>query len=397
MTLPMDHVALTREEFTKRFEAQPRTFYAPGRVNLIGEHTDYNQGFVMPAAIEFGTWVAIAPRDDNKLVLVSLEFNDKKEYDLDDPSHERQRHWTDYPRGVALTLKRAGYKIGGANLVVHGNVPIGAGLSSSASVEVASALALLRASSLDVSPKELALLCQRAENEFVGARCGVMDQFISVHGHAGNAIQLDCRSLDFELIPIPEGISLVICNSMIKHNLAAGEYNARRAECEEGVRLLQRSRPEIRSLRDVSLAELERNRSVLPDVIYWRCHHVITENGRVQAAGDALRAGDLGAVKKLMAESHRSLRDDYEVSCAELDVLVEAASSLDGVVGSRMTGGGFGGCTINLVLSEVVQETCSRIASRYQKSTGIDSQIYVSVAAGGAAEVTADGALVGSA
>ncbi len=383
----MDHVATARQEFARRFGGVPRVFFAPGRVNLIGEHTDYNQGFVMPAAIVFGTWVAIAPRPDNKLVLFSHDFTDGREFDLDDPAP--RKHWTDYIRGVALVLKQSGHAITGANIVLHGDVPMGAGLSSSASLEVASALALLTISGRAVPPRELALLCQRAENEFVGARCGIMDQFVSVHGQAGNAVMLDCRSLAYERVAIPHDLALVVCNTMLKHSIAAGEYNTRRAQCEEGVRLLQQEMHSITSLRDVALEDLEVCGKRLPSVIYRRCRHVVAENARVGRAADALRSGDLASVGGLMAASHRSLRDDYEVSCTELDAMVEVASALPGVVGARMTGGGFGGCTINLVHDGALNEFRARAATAYKARTGIEPEIYVSPAAGGATEINA--------
>jgi galactokinase len=378
-------------ELRKRFEAlyghRPRVFRAPGRVNLIGEHTDYNDGFVLPAAIDFYTWVALSSRSDRKLVLSSENFPGIAEYELDSPNHHRRHEWSDYVYGVVLVLERAGKRLRGADVLVAGEIPIGAGLSSSAAIEVATGYALLENSGHPVERVELAKLCQRAENEFVGVRSGIMDQFISCFGRTGQALLLDCRSLEYSLVALPGGISLVICNTMVKHELAGGEYNQRRSECEAGVRLLAEHMPEVRALRDVTLADLEKYGSALPPVVYRRCRHVVSENGRVLEAVRALGAGDLATVGALMAESHRSLRDDYEVSCAELDLLVDLAAQTEGVYGARMTGGGFGGCTINLVRSESVDAFRQTVARGYQERTGGAPEIYVTGAAEGVAEL----------
>ena len=375
-----------QEKFRQCYGGRARIYRAPGRVNLIGEHTDYNEGFVMPAAIEFYVWIAIAPRNDRKLLLNSINFSETVEIDLQN-GVTRRNHWSDYVAGVAVMLELAGHHLQGANLLIRGDVPIGAGLSSSAAIEVASGLAVTENSGLSVNRLELVKLCRRAENEFVGARVGIMDQFISGCGKEGHALMLDCRSLECRLLPLPRDVSLVICNTMVKHELASGEYNTRRAECEEGVRLLSHSLPSIRALRDVSLAELEAQAATLPEVIYKRCRHVISEDARVTKAAASLEQGDLKTFGALMAESHRSLRDDYEVSCAELDLLVELAAQQEGVYGARMTGGGFGGCTINLVKTGQVSDFQSCVGNAYQKSTGLTPQIFVSPAAEGASEV----------
>ena len=338
-----------QDRYFSRYARRARIFRAPGRVNLIGEHTDYNDGFVMPAAIDFNTWVAVAPREDRKLVAYSENVAEGVEFDLDASSPRPRHHWSDYVFGVAVMLEQAGHRLCGADLLICGNVPIGAGLSSSASIEVATGYALLNNSSLPVDPVALAKTCQKAENDFVGMRCGIMDQFISCCGHARRALMLDCRSLDYRLLPLPPDVSLVICNTMVKHELASGEYNKRRAECEAGVSRLARDLPHVRALRDVTLADLARYSRDLPELIYRRCRHVVSENARVMEAVGALESGDVAVFGRLMAESHRSLRDDYEVSCTELDLMVELAGQAKGVLGARMTGGGFGGCTINLV------------------------------------------------
>ena len=375
------------EQFRARFGANPRVYRAPGRVNLIGEHTDYNEGYVMPVALGFYCWVAISPRDDQKLVIGSDGFSDTAEVELDSTEIHPRKTWSDYPVGVALELKRAGVPLRGANLLIHGEVPMGAGLSSSAAIEVATALALAEQSGHTPDRVQLALLCQKAENEFVGARCGIMDQFISLHGRKNHALLLDCRVLDFELVAIPECVRLVICNTMVKHEHASSGYNQRRAECEEAVQRLAKVLPGIRSLRDVTLDQLELHRGTLSEVLYKRALHVIMENARVLDAAEALRAEDLERFGKRMAESHRSLQDLYEVSCAELDLMVEQANRQEGVYGARMTGGGFGGSTITLVKSRFANPFAEKVARGYEKETGIVPQIYICAPADGAAPI----------
>ena len=357
--------------FQGRFGGQPRIYRAPGRVNLIGEHTDYNDGFVLPAAIEFSMWSASALRDDRKLLVHSENYSETCEFDLDDPEPPRRGHWSDYVLGVAVMLERWGMALRGVNLLLRSEVPIGAGLSSSAALEVAVALAIAPA---PLEPTTLAKLCRRAENEFVGVQCGIMDQFIACHATAGNALLLDCRSLEYSFAPIPPGVKLVIANTMVRHALAGGEYNRRREECAEAAAFFKKS------LRDVTIAELER--ASLPDVIFRRARHVITENARVIRAQAALDCGDLAEFGQLMYQSHRSLRDDYEVSCAELDTLVEIARALPGVYGSRMTGGGFGGCTISVVAEEHLDAFRAGIAAGYPKA-----EVYISNAADAAGPV----------
>ena len=356
-------------------------------MNLIGEHTDYNDGFVMPAALDFSTWISLSPLEQHRLHLYSENFNEEVEVDLDDQNLAARGHWSDYPIGVAVTLQRAGYRLRGAHLGIRGEVPIGSGLSSSAAIEVATACALTANSELKIDARELALLCQRAENEFVGARVGIMDQFVSLFGHAQKALLLDCRSLEFKLLPLPDNVRLIICNTMVKHELASSAYNERRAQCEEGVRVLAQSYPNVRALRDVTIGQLEQHRGELPEVIYRRCRHVVTENARVLEAGEALEQQDLKRFGRLMAESHVSLRDDYEVSVDELDLMVELAQKIDGVYGARMTGGGFGGSTVNLVREENADEFRARIAEGYERSTGLKPEIYITNAGNGAEEV----------
>jgi galactokinase len=341
----------------------------------------------MPAAIEFSTWVRSTRRDDRMVSMFSENFSEKIEFDLDDQNQTAQGHWSDYVKGVAITLESAGYHLRGAELRIRGDVPIGSGLSSSAALEVASGYALLTNSGLIVDRTELAKLCQRAENEFVGMHCGIMDQFASCHGQAGKALLLDCRSLEYKLLRLPDHVRLAICNTMVTHSLATGEYNARRLECEAGVAHFAQRLPNVRALRDVTEGDLKLYGSDLSEVIYRRCRHVITENDRVLSAGAALENGDLAAVGQLMGGSHRSLRDDYEVSCPELDLMVQLAQQVRGVYGARMTGGGFGGCTVNLIEADTVDEFKETVAQGYEKSTGLTPEIYICSAAEGVEEI----------
>ena len=377
-------------ELTQHFETlfgdTPRIFRAPGRVNLIGEHTDYNDGFVMPAAVGLSTYVAIAARPDRKIVIRSEEFPGNFEFDVDCLPEKRTGAWCDYVVGVASVLQQKGHRLHGANVLVHGEVPLAAGLSSSAALEVASALALMSVDQTQLPLPEVAKLCQQAENNFVGARVGIMDQFVSCMGRVGHALLLDCRSLEFQLVPIPAGIRLVVCNTMVKHDLATGAYNTRREECEEGVRYFTKWNPAIRSLRDVSVELLDQHLLDLPVTIAKRCSHVVRENQRTLDTSLALAQEDLARVGRSMRESHDSLRDLYEVSCRELDTMVEAAEGLPGFLGGRMTGGGFGGCTVNLVREESAEDFAKQIAGRYRQATGIDPQVYLCTAEDGAGE-----------
>jgi galactokinase len=382
------NISAFSENFEKLLGARPRLYRAPGRVNLIGEHTDYNDGFVMPAAIGFSTYVGVAARPDQKLAIYSQQFPDHFSFELDSLPEHRTGLWCDYILGVARELLQHGIPLSGANILVQGEVPIGAGLSSSAALEVASAFALLGQAGSTLPRPEIAKISRQAENNFVGARVGIMDQFVSCMGKSGHAILLDCRSLEFQLVPIPSGVELVICNTMVKHDHAAGTYNSRRAECEEGVKILARRNPTIHALRDVSVEVLEQYAGDLPPIILKRCSHVVHENQRTLDAARALASGDLVQVSALMAASHGSLRDLYEVSCRELDIMVEAAQHLSGFLGGRMTGGGFGGCTINLVRQENASDFALQIADRYRAATGIDPQTYICSAEDGAQELS---------
>jgi galactokinase len=375
-----------QEKFHERFNDAARVYRAPGRVNLIGEHTDYNEGFVMPVAIDFSCWVAIGPREDRKISIFSENMMESAEGDLDNPELHSSGGWSDYPIGVAVMLERAGYSLRGANLYIRSDVPLGAGLSSSAAIEVSVGYALAQVSGHEIDRVSLAQFCQRAENEFVGTRCGIMDQFTACRGRAGQALMLDCRSLEYHAVRLPANIDLVVCNTMVKHQLAAGEYNVRRAECEEAVERLSAILPDVRALRDVDSETLEATRDCLTPTLYRRARHIVGENERVKSAAAALERGDVGALSVLMSASHRSLRDDYQVSCAELDVMVEIAGRQPGVYGARMTGGGFGGCTINLVDNRQTASFRLEVAEAYYSATGYQPDVYVCHASQGVQE-----------
>lgn len=376
-----------RDTFARLYGGSPRIFRAPGRVNLIGEHTDYNDGFVMPAAIGLYTYVAVGSRNDRRLSVHSMNLGEAKQFDLEHISQGPTGHWSDYVRGVASVLQSKGERLSGANLLIQGEVPVGAGLSSSAAIEVASALALLGNSGLALGRLEVARACQQAEHVYAGTNCGIMDQFISCFGEANHALRLDCRSLAYESLEIDSKVRIVICNTKVRHELANGEYNLRRSECEVGVRHLKRYLPEIRALRDVNLEELKRWGTDMPEVIYRRCRHVVTENERVLAATAALESADLHRFGDLMSESQRSLRDDFEVSCKELDVMVKLAESSRGVYGARLTGGGFGGSTVNLVRADAAKKFTQTIEREYYRATGVQPDVYVCSAAERAGEL----------
>jgi galactokinase len=372
-----------RKEFKDLYGKDPQVYRAPGRVNIIGEHTDYNDGFVFPAAINLSTWVAIAPGDDRRIKARTTNLNEGIEFDLDAPATIQARHWSSYVLGVAQVLEQSGHRLRGANLLIHGEVPIGAGVSSSASLEAAVGWALLKASGIEIERRKLAQLCQKAENEYTGTHCGIMDQLASCCCVKGQALLLDCRSLAYRTLPLPEHVRLVICNTMVRRELSNSAYNTRRSECEKGVRMIASKFPGVRALRDVTLDQLESCRKALPEIVYRRCRHVVTEDDRVLEAAAALEQKRYGELRQAMAESHRSLREDYEVSCRELDLLVELAGQAEGIYGARMTGAGFGGCTINLVHSDLVDAFRKMISTEYERRTGLKPDIYVCDAADG--------------
>lgn len=395
----MDHEKLSHE-FKERFGDTPDFITsAPGRVNLIGEHTDYNDGFVFPAAIDRYIHIVGSKRNDRQVHLHALDINETCQFNLDGGTDTNLPDWSNYLRGVAhllqdLVLKDLGQTLNGMSALITGDVPIGAGLSSSAALEVASLLSFLSVCGLavadtitdsnhaveliDIPATELAALCQRAENEYAGVNCGIMDPTISLLGKTDHALFLDCRSLAYRHVPIPlKDFKLVICNTNVKRELASSEYNKRRAECEKGVEILQKWKPNISSLRDVTLEDLKKYEAELPHITQKRCRYVVEENARVENAVSALTKGYLNTFGHLMNGSHEGLRDEYEVSCQELDAMTEIAQHTDGVIGARMTGAGFGGCTVNLVKKDSVEQFSERIMMEYPKHTKIDPDIYV--------------------
>ena len=377
------------QAFVERFGHPPAVVVrAPGRVNLLGGHTDYNEGYVLPAAVDRAAWVAAAPLDRPQVHVVALDLGEEARFPL--PVPPPVGGWADYPRGVAWSLEREGLSLVGMEAVLTSEVPVGAGLSSSAAVEVAFAWTWRVLSGFDIDRTRLALLCQRAENEYVGVRCGVMDQMASVWGRADHALLLDCRTLEVEPVPLPEGVAIVVMDTGVRRELAASEYNRRRQECEEAVRILARHLPGIRALRDATPEEFERLQHYLPEVLRKRARHVVTDNARVLGAVEALRAGDLERMGWAMRRCHESLRDDYEVSSPELDRLAEAAWAFEGCYGARLTGAGFGGCVVALVDAGVVDPFRAHVSRAYEEAFGRPPTVYVCRAADGVGKLTTE-------
>ncbi len=379
------------EQFHARFSGEPTLIArAPGRVNLIGEHTDYNEGFVLPIAIDREVQFAVRPRDDRQVRLYSLDFEQSAEFSLDQLVADPDQPWGNYVRGMAQQLLRAGCRLRGMEGVVAGNVPIGSGLSSSAAIEVAAGTALLAVSGESVDKPKLALMGQAAENEFMGVRVGIMDQFISCLGSKGHALFLDCRTLEFELVPVDDpNYVFVITNSKQGRELAGSAYNERRAQCEAAVAAIQHRRPEVKALRDATLADLEAAEADLDAVTVRRARYVIQENERVLAAVTALREHRLEEFGRLMNASHDGLRDLYQVSSEALDTLVIAARQVEGCLGSRLTGAGFGGCTVSLVRRNRVEAFQQHVASNYWLATGIKNAEFYLVEPSEGASATA--------
>lgn len=382
------------DEATAAFGAAGGAYRAPGRVNLIGDHTDYQDGFVLPMAIDRDIWCIATRRSDRRLRLHSFEIAEPAELSLDDLSPEGIPDWARYPAGVAWALQTSGRALAGLDMLFHSTLPIGAGLSSSAALELASALALEFASGLTVDPKENALICRRAENEFVGVACGIMDQYIGAFGVPGYALLIDCRHLNHRPAPIPPEATFVVLESGIRHQLAESGYNLRRAETDRAVAILRARFPFVRALRDVTYGMLEAARDQLPAVEWKRARHVITENARVQAAADALDAGDLARFGTLMDESHASLRDDFESSTPEIDTLVEIARAA-GALGARMTGGGFGGAAVALLRDVPIDRFTEEVAAAYREATGHAVTIFPVRPSAGAGPVTVDEQRIG--
>lgn len=364
--------------FTARFRSSPECIVtAPGRVNLIGEHVDYNGGFVLPAAINRWTSIAAGPRDDTSLLIHAENLGATMLLDLKDLTPRRSGAWSNYTAGVAHFMQQRGMTLKGANLLIKGTIPRGSGLSSSAALEIASAYIFTTLNNLSLPAIEVVKLCQRAENDFVGVKCGIMDQFISCLGKKDHAMKIDCRSLDYDHIPFPAGVRLIVCDTAVKRALAASEYNKRREECDRGVAALAAVVPGITTLRDITPEQLRTHEQDLEPTVRKRCRHVVSEIERVEQSATVLRSGDLVAFGQMMYASHASLRDNYEVSCTELDAVVEISSSVDSVLGARMTGAGFGGCAICLVRESAVEAVTERLRLEYPKRTGKTPGIVV--------------------
>ena len=362
------------------------TFSAPGRVNLIGEHTDYNKGFVLPMAIDKKIIMLGQLRNDGLVQVFDLGYKAEVKFSLDNLFPSKKNTWVNYLMGVMDEIQKAGYPLQGANLIFTSNIPKGAGLSSSAALEVVTALTMTKLNSLEIKPVEMAHLCRRAENNFVGVACGIMDQYVSCLGQKNYALFIDCRTNEYELIPFKNlDYQIVICNSKIQRGLVDSEYNKRKKECKVATEFFkQKLNRGIRALRDITIDEYKKYQRQLPEIIARRARHVIFENYRVQAGVQALREGNFLAFGQLMIESHQSLKDDYEVSCTELDLLVDLALKQEGVLGARMTGAGFGGCTVNLIEKNYIDAFKKNINNEYKKITGISPDIYVTLPAEGA-------------
>lgn len=371
-------IELIHQKFLVEFQAAPiLTVRSPGRINLIGEHTDYNLGYVMPAAIDKSIFFAIGPRSDNDCHLVAIDLQQKVVVSLDNIMKRTTETWSNYLLGVVEQLQMAGKEIKGFNLVFGGDLPSGGGMSSSAAIENGIGYALNELFELGFSRIDLLKMSQQAENQFVGMQCGIMDMFASMMGHENAVIRLDCRNLDFEYFPFEApDCSLVLCDTGIKHQLVDSEYNTRRSECEEGIHILSGFDPSIQSLRDVSFDFLKQHQSHLREVVYRRCKYVVEEICRVGQAGEALKSGNFEAFGRLMYATHKGLNEEYEVSCTELNFLVEQAQKDPNVLGSRMMGGGFGGCTINLVKTTGLDQFLDNAASEYKAAFSRNMAVY---------------------
>ena len=362
---------------------------APGRVNLIGEHTDYNEGLVLPAAIDREIWIALRPWDRPEVELTSAELGETRSFRFEGlaPAAGRERSWIDYVAGTAWSMRVAGLPLQGFRGVLDSTVPVGSGLSSSAALEMATSWALAVPGASRPDPAAMAAVAQRGENLYVGVNCGIMDQFASAAGRAGHALLIDCRTNTFTPAPMPPGLAVVVCDTGSTRRLGSSAYNTRRSECELGAKLIGEREPGVTSLRDVDEAMLERNRDRLPEVVARRCEHIVCEDGRVVATVEAMRVGDLEALRRLFAASHASLRDLFEVSSPELDAMVEIAMSVPGVVASRMTGAGFGGCTVSLVEPGAEVALRGAVMTLYPRLTGLKPQVYAVATVDGAGPV----------
>jgi galactokinase len=372
------------EAHSMRFGRGGQAFAAPARVNLIGEHTDYTGGFVMPMAIDFQTVAVVSRRDDGRAVFYSANYDEEIGLEIDSLKRAPIGSWCDYPAGVLWSLSKEGVTGGGFSMSLTGDVPLGAGLSSSASIEVATAMALLGLAGVEMPLEKVATLCRRAENEYVGAKSGIMDQFAVAGCVAHRAMLLDCRSLSYELLPLPDEVRVVICNSMVKHAVATGEYGDRSIQVEAGQAVLRRERPGVELLRDATLEDLEACRAQMSEESFKRCRHIITENARVMKAREALLNGNVKRFGELIVEAHASVRDDFEASCEEVDVLVEIALAQPECFGARITGGGFGGCSVNIVRAGAAERFVAMVRREYAAKTGIEADCFVCAPSDGA-------------
>ncbi len=366
-----------QNKFKELFSENPLIVRSPGRINLIGEHTDYNDGFVFPAAIDKEICFAVAVNDMGKFRFYAYDLNEHFELEVDKLA-KTETSWANYLLGVLAQYKKVGYQIKGIDCVFGGDIPMGAGLSSSAAIENGFAFALKEIYGFDVSKMDMVKMAQKAEHEYAGVMCGIMDQFASMNGKENNALKLDCRSLDFEYANINlTDYVIVLCDTKVKHELASSEYNTRRKECEAGVKILQKYNESITALRDVSIEFLQKHKKEFDPVVYKRCEYVVKENKRVEKAFAALKQNDMKSFGELMYQSHEGLRDDYEVSCKELDILFTLARKSSYVIGARMMGGGFGGCTINLVKKKNIEAFSEIIKTGYVQTTGVEPEIHM--------------------
>ena len=369
--------------FNEKYNGEPIVVRSPGRVNFIGEHTDYNNGFVLPAAIDKALYFAAAPSGSDNCSLFSIDMNDTFEFFVNDIK-QSGKHWPDYLLGITEQLIKTGYEIRGFNCVFGGDIPIGAGLSSSAAIEAGLGFALINLFNIQIENQLLAKLAQKAENEFVRVKCGIMDQFINLHGKKDFVLRLDCRSLEYEYFPFTfDNISIVLFNSGVSHSLASSEYNKRREECNQGVEILKAQYPEIESLRDADINMLNADKEKTESIVYKRCKYVIEENDRLLKACQSLIQNDIENFGKLMYQTHEGLSSEYEVSCPELDTLVNLTIAEKYVYGSRMMGGGFGGCTINLIETEKTEEVSEKIINEYKAIYGFEPKVYITNIAAG--------------
>ena len=386
----MDRAEVVRKKFSELFSEEPLLVRSPGRINLIGEHTDYNMGFVLPGAIDKAIYFAVAPRNDDQIRLHAVDLNDSVKCTVHDLK-KSEKTWSHYLMGVVDQFTKAGYKLRGFHCVFGGDIPIGAGLSSSAAVEAGLAFALNHLFDLHMDKLTLVKLAQKAENEFVGMQCGIMDQYINIFGERDKVLKIDCRSLEYEYVPFEfSTVAIVLFNSVVTHSLASSEYNQRRKECAEGVETIRKKYSHVHSLRDVSVEILQEFKQAVTSTVFRRCSYVVEENIRLLKACSALNSGDVKSLGALMYQTHEGLSRAYEVSCKELDFLVELVNNHPAVYGARMMGGGFGGCTINLVEKDAVDELSKKVLKEYKRKFNIEAKSYVTFISSGTNIISAD-------